>query len=482
MEVRAMTNLNGRSYAGLVFLACLATAIAATSQDFTVLINFNFTNGSSPQSTPAQGRSGNLYGTTVDGGAYSDGLLFRISSGGDFASVGLDGNNGAGPVGSLVLGTDGYFYGTATTGGIRTEGTVFRVSPDGTLETVYEFCLLLGCSDGAIPYTGLTLGSNGQVYGTTLVGGSGCDPRGCGTVFKITPTRHLMTLYRFSGANGSSPEGTLVLAADGSLYGTTENGGSEKCEGGCGTLFRISPSGELTTLHAFHGDDGAQPSGSIVLTADGSLYGGTKVGGDLSCNTPYGCGTVFKLAANGAFTTLHTFELTDGSSPGGGLKQATDGNLYGTTSFGGISNPVCSCGTVFMITPEGVLTTLHKFDGTDGWQPVAALEQATSGVFYGTAAAGGSDNQGTAFTLSTNLSPFAAFVRSTGKVGQTAQILGQGFKGTTGVSFNGALANFEVRSETFLTATVPSGATTGYVTVTTPTGVLTSNVPFRVIQ
>jgi uncharacterized repeat protein (TIGR03803 family) len=168
------------------------------------------------------------------------------------------------------------------------------------------------------------------------------------------------------------------------------------------------------------------------------------------------------------------------------LVLATDGNLYGTTS-GSENGRKHSDGTIFRITEQGVLTTLHVFDGTDGSNP-EGLFQATSGMFYGSTVSAGDlhchllNGCGTIFSLDVGLSPFVAFVRPYGKVGQTGGILGQGFTGTTSVSLNGTPANFTVVSDTFIKATVPLGATTGYVTVMTPSGMLTSNVPFRVLQ
>ena len=161
--------------------------------------------------------------------------------------------------------------------------------------------------------------------------------------------------------------------------------------------------------------------------------------------------------------------------------------MTGLGGTGGCAAP--GCGTIFQITPAGVLTTLHSFDGTDGDFPAGGLFQATNGILYGTTASGGKytsddcyeETCGTLFSLDMGLSPFVAFVVPAGKVGQTGGILGQGFIGTTSVMLNGVPANFKVVSDTYLTATVPAGATTGYVTVTTPSGTLTSNVPFRVI-
>ena len=183
------------------------------------------------------------------------------------------------------------------------------------------------------------------------------------------------------------------------------------------------------------------------------------------------------------FTTLYSFcsqpNCRDGSNPLAGLVQATNGNLYGTTSSGGEFN---NNGTVFEITLKGALTTVYDFTGgPDGSLPFAGLVQATNGNLYGATYGAGANGVGTIFGLDEGLGPFVTFVQAAGKVGQTGPILGQGLTGTTSVSLNGTPANFTVVSDTFITATVPAGATTGYVTVTTPSGTLTSNVPFHVI-
>lgn len=216
-------------------------------------------------------------------------------------------------------------------------------------------------------------------------------------------------------------------------------------------------------------------------------------------------GTFFRFSPSGEFTTLHSFcyaaGCPHGTAPRSAPIQATDGNLYGTT---GVYGPGCTggsgfgnCGTMYSASPQTEFGTVFRFctssennpltgfDCPDGAGPLGGIMQATDGNFYGTTtyggAYGGSFGYGTVFRFSTALNPFISFVEPAGKIGQTAQILGQGFKGTTQVSFNGVAANFKVIANTFLTTTVPAGATTGYVTVTTPTGVLTSNVPFLVI-
>ncbi len=173
---------------------------------------------------------------------------------------------------------------------------------------------------------------------------------------------------------------------------------------------------------------------------------------------------------------LYTLALSDGSLASAPLIQATDGNFYGTT-YG-------SPGTIFSVTPQGTFTTLHTFagnDGNGGGSPLAALLQSTNGEFYGTASLGGPYDAGTIFSLSMNLGPFASFVRNPAKVGQTFGVLGQAFTGTTSVSLNGTPISFTVFSDTFLEATIPNGATTGFVAGTSPRGTLTSNVTFRVL-
>ena len=271
---------------------------------------------------------------------------------------------------------------------------------------------------GALPVAGLVQASDGNFYGTTTLGGSSgdCsypDVGGCGTVFKLTPSGTLTTLYSFCSqpncADGGWPDGGLVQATDGNFYGTTSRGGvSSNCPGpyvsGCGTVFKITPSGTLTTVYSFNYTDGSEPWAGLVQGTDGSFYGTTEWGGT------YGHGTVFKITPDGTLTTLHSFNYADGSSPLGALVQATDGNFYGTTEEGGAAGP----GTVFRITPSGALTTLRSFDGSDGEYP-NGLVQASDGNFYGTTGGGGANCSpygcGTVFkiTLSGTLTTLYSF-------------------------------------------------------------------------
>jgi uncharacterized repeat protein (TIGR03803 family) len=246
----------------------------------------------------------------------------------------------------------------------------------------------------------------------------------------------------------------------------------ENGQGGCGTVFKITPGGMLTTLHSFDRADGGGPVG-LVQTTDGDLYGTTSFGG------AHNCGTVFKITPGGTLTTLHIFDCTDGYGANG-LVQATNGNLYGTTQLGGANGD----GAVFKITAEGTLTTLHSFDYfTDGNDPAAGLIQATNGSFYGLTVGGPNTTGcgcGTVFSLALGLGHFVKTEPTSGIMGADVIILGNNLTGATNVSFDGTLAQFTVVSSSEIKTTVPSGATTGPVKVKTPSGTLTSNLNFPV--
>lgn len=242
-----------------------------------------------------------------------------------------------------------------------------------------------------------------------------------------------------------------------------------------GTVLKITAGGKLSTLYSFCAQtgctDGYAPEAGLVQATDGNFYGTTYRGG------AYGYGTVFKITPGGTLTTLHSFDSTDGANPYlGGLVQATDGNFYGTTYFGGTNND----GTIFKITSGGTLTTLHSFPYTDGVLPIGRLLPATNGTFYGTTTYGGANGHGTVFSISVGLGPFVETLPTSGKVGTAVIILGNNLTGATHVTFNSTAATLTVVSSTEIKTTVPSGATTGFVKVTTPTRTLTNNVKFRV--
>jgi uncharacterized repeat protein (TIGR03803 family) len=322
--------------------------------------------------------------------------------------VQFDGANGAVPADPFIQGTDGNFYGTTVWGGTSGWGTVLEITPTGKVTVLHSFCAQHGCPDGANPSGSLVQGTDGNFYGTTESGGASdsCQSNmGCGTIFKITPQGALTTLYNFcleaNCPDGDIPEEGLIEGADGYFYGTADVGGVN----GGGTVFKITPEGSLTTLYSFCAQancaDGAYPDDTLVQDAQGNLYGTTYEGGAYGC-APYsslGCGTVFMITPQGALTTLHSFDFTDGFLPIGRLAQAIDGNFYGTTAGGG----AYSFGTVFSISPQGQLTSLYSFCSQggcpDGRTPYGGVVQATDGNLYGNALAGGIYDEGTTFRI-----------------------------------------------------------------------------------
>jgi uncharacterized repeat protein (TIGR03803 family) len=383
----------------------------------------------------------------------------------------FDYTDGAEPYAGLVQATNGKLYSTTSESVDNNAGTVFEITTGGKLTTLYDFCVQSGCLDGSNPYAGLVQATNGNLYGTTVGGGANYY----GTVFKITTSGTLTTLHNFDSTDGSQPIG-LVQATNGYLYGTTDEGGTNNA----GTVFKITPSGKLTTLHSFDGRHGSNPVAGLIQATDGSFYGTTFEGGAHYNATycPEYCGTIFKITPSGKLTVVYSFcaqsDCTDGRNPVAGLIQATNGDFYGTTPEGGTND----YGTIFKITPSGTLTTLHSFDGTDGGFPQAGLVQDTNGDFYGTTS--GVITDGTVFSLSLGLGPFVETQTTSGKVGAAVKILGTSLTGATSVTFNGTAAVFKVVAPSLITTTVPTGATTGTVEVTTPKGTLKGNVAFHV--
>jgi uncharacterized repeat protein (TIGR03803 family) len=472
-------------------------AISSPAQTFTTLLSFNGTDGANPYyGSLVQGLDGNFYGTTNQGGAncapYGCGTVFKITPGGTLTTLysfcaQTNCPDGYYPYAGLVQATNGNFYGITFDGGTNNGGTVFKITPARKLTTLYRFCSPTDCTDGDGPAAALVQATNGNFYGTTYFGGANTscnDGTGCGTVFKITPAGTLTVLHSFDATDGANPEAGLVQATNANFYGTTFDGGAN---GPGGTAFKITPAGTLTTLYNFCAEtgcpDGERSLGVLVQAANGQFYGTTELGG---ANNG---GTVFKITARGTLTTLYSFcsqtGCTDGKVPGAGLVQATNGKLYGTTEYGGANGG----GTVFEITAAGKLTTLYNFcsqtNCTDGADPSAGLAQATNGNFYGTTTSGGASSNcsggcGTVFSLSEGLGPFVETLPTSGTVGAAVIILGNNLTGSTSVTFNGTAATFTVVSSTEIRTTVPTGATTGKVKVTTPKGTLTSNVNFRV--
>lgn len=473
---------------------CAATTIASPAQTLKTLARFEGISTSTPEGPLVQAGNGNFYGTAPQTGTSGLGSVFEITPRGtlitlySFCPQGRNCTDGDFPAAGLVQASNGNFYGTTSFGGANDGGTIFEITPAGSLTTLYSFCAEAQCADGEFPFAGLVQGHEGNFYGTTSYAGT----HNGGTVFEITAAGKLKTLYSFCAeancADGSGPYASLVQARNGYFYGTTQSGGASGIEG---TVFEITPGGKLTTLYRFcrqtNCADGDYPNG-LVQARDGNFYGTTS--GNVSAG-PWG--TVFEITPGGELTTIYTFcsqtNCTDGANPFAGLIQGSDGNFYGTSSEGG----VYGYGTAFEITAAGKLTTLYSFCAQagcgDGMNPFAGLMQATSGRFYGTTSGYGNPNcfsgcpsVATIFGLSEGLGPFVETRPASDKTGARVVILGNNLSQASSVSFNGLEATFEVVSETEIAAIVPAGATSGMVKVTTPSAELNSNVAFQVVE
>jgi uncharacterized repeat protein (TIGR03803 family) len=318
----------------------------------TTLYNFcsqpGCTDGNNPAAALVQATDGNFYGATDSGGTFGDGTVFRIAASGNLTTLhSFDNTDGRDPNSRLFQASDGSFYGTTAFGGDPSEcvgnfgcGTVFKITPSGALTTLYKFCSQTGCTDGAVVFLGLAQGRDGNFYGATWGGG----PANGGTIFKISAQGTLTTLntfcvgpgYPFCG--GSTPLG-LVQGTDGNFYGLTVGFGP-------GAVIKVTPEGELAILYVFCAKiacaDGSTPRGALSLGSDGNFYGTTYYGGTSNQ------GAVFKITPSGVLTTLHSFHGWDGRYPIGGVSQATNGDFYGSTTSGGSGDD----GTIFRLSVE----------------------------------------------------------------------------------------------------------------------------------
>jgi len=370
----------------LVFAAMIAMAPGADAQQpLEILHTFTGTtsDGALPMGRLIQAPDGNFYGTTAEGGPAGTGSIFRMTPDGatTFLHFFVDYVDGYYPSSRLLLASDGNFYGTAG-GGPRFGGTIFRMTPDGNTTILRSFDEF--SSEPHNLYGPLIQATDGYLYGTSENGGT----PNRGTIFRMSLDGGSFTvLHEFGLLDGTIPRGGIIQATDGNFYGTTLNGGLVGCNGyGCGTLYRMTPAGVFTVRHRFAGGDSDANGGQtpLIQGRDGNLYGTTYLGG------PWNGGTVFRLSLSGAYKVMHFFDaLNEGDMPTE-LVHGTDGFLYGITQEGyGYGCGGWGCGTIFRMSPDGSLTTLHAFTGEeDGSSPYAGLTEGTDGKLYGLSAYG----------------------------------------------------------------------------------------------
>jgi uncharacterized repeat protein (TIGR03803 family) len=372
--------------------------------------------------------AGNMYGTTSQGGTSNWGTVFKLDSAGTesvlYSFTGAP--DGAGPAGDLVLDAAGDLLGTTSTGGIAGAGTVFRLDPTGKQSVLYSFT---GGADGAQPMAGLILDEKGNIYGTTIAGGvvGSCSPTkrdrstspvACGVVFELDTTGIESVLHSFTGEpDGAGAAGDLVRDASGNMYGTTSAGGTicyiiapplpgqgPSTDFYCGTVFKLDPTGNETLLHSFNGTpDGAIPHGGLILDAAGNVCATTTQGGAGACtissgivgSESVGCGSVFAVAATGSATVLYSFTGTGLDwAPKASLAPDPSGNLFGTTTQGGVVGGECGdfgCGVVFKLTanvnlPGAAAPTFSPPGGSYHSVQAVTISEATvnSAIYYTT--------------------------------------------------------------------------------------------------
>jgi len=376
------TNNGGTNVYGTVFKI-------NTGGTLTTIYNFcsqaSCTDGANPQGGLVLASNGSFYGVARVGGAYGYGTVFKITGAGKLTTLhSFNDTDGSYPQAALTQAANGNFYGTTAFGGVYNNGSAFEITPSGTFTSLYSFCPSGVCTDGSELTSGLIQAADGNFYGTAYGGGSSCSPNsGSGSFFQLTSSGTLTTLGGFCQPNGFSPNSSLVQGANGDFYGTTAAGG-DGTNTGFGTVYEMTSTGSLTTLYSFCLQttcvDGNIPL-AILMGTDGNFYGTTENGGANN-----GVGTVFDITPTGQLTTLHTFTGTDGSNPRAGLLLDTNGTFYGTTSQGG----QYSKGVVFSLaTGIGPFVETIPTAGKVGTKVIilgSNLKGATAVSFNGTAA------------------------------------------------------------------------------------------------
>ncbi len=432
-----------------VLLLCLTAMVAVpASAQYTQLHNFDLhVEGANPNypAMMAQGPDGNLYGTLQTSDP-NDGSVFMSTPLGAFAPLAFfNGTDGNAPQSGLTLGLDGNFYGTTVWGGSQSStGTAFKFGSGG-ISDLHAFS---NGTDGGYPWVPPIMAPDGNLYGVTDVGASP------GQIYRVAPDG---SGFKVIGTAPSNTQAPLILGFDGNLYGTSQYGGKYNR----GTIFQVSlPSGKVKIVHQFNpSTEGSVPFGPVTQNYDGTLYGTTSGGGK------YGQGIVYSSTLKGKLTVIHNFQGMEGSNSTAGLilVLSVPDILYGVCSSGGAAG----FGTLFMVyTDNGDLKVLHDFQTADGATPYSTPILHTNGVIYGLTNQGGTPNAGygVLYDYGAVTVPFVSpVVLKTARVGDTVQFLGQGFLGTTRVIVGTQSASFHVISDTFMTIQIPEGAGSGVI-------------------
>jgi uncharacterized repeat protein (TIGR03803 family) len=356
----------------------------------TVLYSFAGADGGETNSGVVRDSQGNLYGTTFHSGSANSGVVYKLDTAGQetvlYSFTG--GSDGGGLPSGVIPDAAGNLYGTTSAGGLSNAGVVYELDTSGQETVLYSFT---GGADGSGPLAGVIRDAAGNLYGTTLYGGTGPGYSGIGVVFKVDSSNRETVVYSFpGGADGSGPSAGVIRDAAGDLYGISGAGGTSNA----GVLYKLEASGRETVLYSFPGgSSGSNPAGGLIRDAAGNLYGTTLYGGTADY------GVVYELDTAGQETVLHSFSELDGALPLAGVIRDSAGNLYGTTFSGGPAD----AGVVFKLDTAGNETVLYGFTGkADGNHPVAGLVRDSAGNLYGTTNTGGAANAGVVYKLEAN--------------------------------------------------------------------------------